>query len=45
MKARCKQKKKERKASKKAFTSIAKGGFHMTSSSDEEIHHELPKIR
>ncbi|XP_025828718.1 NKAP family protein CG6066-like [Panicum hallii] len=40
MKARRKQKKKERKASKKAFTSIAKGGFDMTSSSDEEIHHK-----
>jgi hypothetical protein len=39
-KARCKQKKKERKASKKAFTSIAKGGFDITSSSDEEIHYK-----
>ena len=40
MKARRKQKKKERKASKKSLTSIAKGGFDMTSSSDEEIHHK-----
>jgi hypothetical protein len=40
MKVRRKQKKKEGKASKKAFTSIAKGGFDMTSSSDEEIHHK-----
>jgi hypothetical protein len=40
MKTRHKEKKKERKASKKAFTSIAKGGFDMTSSSDEEIHHK-----
>jgi len=39
MKARCQQKK-ERNASKKAFTSIAKGGFDMTSSSDEEVHHK-----
>jgi hypothetical protein len=39
-KARRKQKKKERKASKKDFTSIAKGAFDMTSSSDEEIHHK-----
>jgi hypothetical protein len=30
----------ERNASKKAFTGIAKGGFDMTSSSDEEIHHK-----
>jgi hypothetical protein len=40
MKARRKQKKKERKAIKKTFTSIAMGGFDMISSSDEEIHHK-----
>jgi hypothetical protein len=40
MKGRHKQKKKESKASKKAFTSISKGGFYMTRSSDEEINHK-----
>jgi len=40
MKAKHKQNKKEIKVSKKALTSIAKGGFDMTSSSDDEIHHK-----